>query len=580
MKSMTQNKQLIVVQNVEGNSETVAEVITYNNIEYTPKVSVIIPVYNVEKYLRECLDSVLKQTLREIEVICVDDGSTDSSLNILKEYAAKDSRMTVVRQDNLRAGVARNAGLALAKGEYVTFLDSDDFFESEMLEECYNRLKKDQSDVCIFSARKIDYSINEVLDMPWLCPKENTVLDIDEIKGEIIAKTSPNCWNKLFSRRVVETYNIRFQSIANANDVYFSYLACAVSKRISVIPKQFVNYRFNTGHQITTKLSQVSPLNIYYALSQLKEDIQKIKGEGFFTEGFYKKCIDLSKYQRLKNYLGFESNKGTYRQLFSADSVYLFDKAFKPAAVVFSADDSCVQSLIASISSVQAHLPQDSACRVFILHEGLSEHYKTKLRKLSTYSVSIELIDVAPYLEKYHLYERTHSLRKTYYKFLIPHIFKSEIRVLYIDSDVDVCANIINLFQEDLKQNIIATTQSTLTEAGVMMFNIQVWTRMGLVSKCLNLAPKYNHSWNSDRDILNEICAGRIHFFPREWKVYHKRKKSCFSLLKQYMFFPYYILRLQKLRKKRLGMTSKVYRARAQDIITNKHPTEHDKGNQ
>lgn len=96
-------------------------------MEGQPKVSVIIPVYNAEKYLRECLDSVVNQTLEEIEVICVDDGSTDGSLDILYEYEEKDSRVKVLKQKNQHAGVARNAGIDIAQGEYVHFLDSDDY---------------------------------------------------------------------------------------------------------------------------------------------------------------------------------------------------------------------------------------------------------------------------------------------------------------------------------------------------------------------------------------------------------------------------------------------------------------------
>ena len=94
------------------------------------KVSVIIPVYNVEKYLRECIDSILNQTLRDLELICVDDGSTDGSLEILHEYEKADSRVKVLTQHNMGAGAARNKGLAIATGEYLSFLDSDDFFAS------------------------------------------------------------------------------------------------------------------------------------------------------------------------------------------------------------------------------------------------------------------------------------------------------------------------------------------------------------------------------------------------------------------------------------------------------------------
>ena len=98
-----------------------------------PKVSVIIPVYNVEKYLGPCLDSILGQTLNNIEVICVDDGSTDRSLDILREYEKRDARVKVLTQPNTNAGAARNKGIQQARGEYLSFLDSDDHFDPTML---------------------------------------------------------------------------------------------------------------------------------------------------------------------------------------------------------------------------------------------------------------------------------------------------------------------------------------------------------------------------------------------------------------------------------------------------------------
>ena len=110
-----------------------------------PKVSVIIPVYNVEKYLGPCLDSILGQTLNNIEVICVDDGSTDRSLDILREYEKRDARVKVLTQPNTNAGAARNKGIQQARGEYLSFLDSDDHFDPTMLEKCAARM--DQTDL-------------------------------------------------------------------------------------------------------------------------------------------------------------------------------------------------------------------------------------------------------------------------------------------------------------------------------------------------------------------------------------------------------------------------------------------------
>lgn len=111
-------------------------------MEQSPKVSVIIPVYNAEKYLRECLDSVVNQTLKEIEIICVDDGSTDGSLTILREYRKKDKRVKVLTQANEGVSAARNRGLLSACGEFVAFLDSDDYIEISAYEISYKEAKK------------------------------------------------------------------------------------------------------------------------------------------------------------------------------------------------------------------------------------------------------------------------------------------------------------------------------------------------------------------------------------------------------------------------------------------------------
>ena len=114
------------------------------------KVSVILPVYNASDYLHQCMDSIVGQTLKDIEIICVDDGSTDNSLDILKEYEQKDKRVKVIQQKNAGAGAARNNGLSIATGEYLSFLDSDDFFEPDMLEKAYEKAKGSNAQIVVF----------------------------------------------------------------------------------------------------------------------------------------------------------------------------------------------------------------------------------------------------------------------------------------------------------------------------------------------------------------------------------------------------------------------------------------------
>ena len=107
-----------------------------------PKISILVPIYNVEKYLRECLDSILNQTLKDIEIICINDGSTDSSLEILNEYSSKDSRVKIINKANSGYGASMNKGLEAASGEYIGIVESDDFIKTTMFEDLYNIAEK------------------------------------------------------------------------------------------------------------------------------------------------------------------------------------------------------------------------------------------------------------------------------------------------------------------------------------------------------------------------------------------------------------------------------------------------------
>lgn len=135
-------------------------------------VSVIIPVFNAEKYLSQCLDSIVNQTLTNIEIICVDDGSTDTSFQILKEYEEKDSRVIVLSKSNAGAGTARNEGLKIAKGKYLSFLDADDFFERNMLECAYGKAEQDNADICIFESDLYDVVTKNGTYCDWSFKRE------------------------------------------------------------------------------------------------------------------------------------------------------------------------------------------------------------------------------------------------------------------------------------------------------------------------------------------------------------------------------------------------------------------------
>lgn len=140
---------LKLLKKLKGNNMNDVKIIKAAEINYTPKVSVIIPVYNVEPYLRQCLDSVINQTLKDIEIICVDDGSTDNSLSILKEYAQIDNRITVLSRKNIGVGFSRNEGIDLASGNYIAFMDPDDFYpNNKVLELMWSNAVKHKAKIC------------------------------------------------------------------------------------------------------------------------------------------------------------------------------------------------------------------------------------------------------------------------------------------------------------------------------------------------------------------------------------------------------------------------------------------------
>lgn len=243
-----------------------------------PKISVVIPAYNGEKYLRQCLNTVINQTLREIEIICIDAGSTDNTLEILKEFEQKDSRVRVCAKERLDAGAARNIGLSMANGEYLAFWDSDDFFDKEALQETYAKIKDEQSDILVFYSRQFDMRTGQFKDMPWSlridqCPQHRPFTPSDMPK--FIFNTFQNwTWNKLFRRDFIQNNNIVFQEIERTNDMAFTCQALAMAQRISILPKTYITYRIGTGTSLQ-QTNDLSPTSFWNAYIETKRRLQE-----------------------------------------------------------------------------------------------------------------------------------------------------------------------------------------------------------------------------------------------------------------------------------------------------------------
>ena len=211
------------------------------------KVSIIIPVYNAEKYLGKCLESLLSQTLQEMEIICVDDGSSDGSPEILKRFQERDGRVRILTQENQYAGAARNNGMKEAQGEYLLFLDADDFFENTLLEKVYNQGKKMEADIVLFGAKQYNDKTGIVSPASWYfkrdaLPRENPFSGKTE-NTDVFALVTPAPWTKLFRREFVEKQGLSFQGLQNSNDVYFVLTALALAEKITYVDEELVFYR-------------------------------------------------------------------------------------------------------------------------------------------------------------------------------------------------------------------------------------------------------------------------------------------------------------------------------------------------
>lgn len=213
------------------------------------KVSVVIPVYNVEKFLGECLDSIVNQSLEDIEIICINDGSTDNSLNILNDYAKKDNRIIISSQKNGGHAVATNKGMKMAKGKYLYLMDSDDILELTALEETYKYAEQKNADVVLFQSMNYDndenkyykselYSMDSVADFIG-----DSVVNFEDL-GELIFKIPVTPWSKLYNNSFIKKINVKFPEGLIFDDNVFFWDILFNAERIVFLKKYLFTRRW------------------------------------------------------------------------------------------------------------------------------------------------------------------------------------------------------------------------------------------------------------------------------------------------------------------------------------------------
>ena len=259
------------------------------------KISVIVPVYNVEKYLRKCLDSITSQNLKEVEIIVVNDCSPDGSLKIIQEYIKKDKRITLVNKEkNEGLASARNSGLEIAKGEYILHIDSDDWIEQNYFKDMYELAIKNNADIIVsdfytdYSGKKLTYRVDQYGEIGQDLDKRRAIENLG--KG----KAAYAVWNKLVKKEIYEKNKIKFlDGISAGDDLLVTPILFYNSSKIIKLSKAYLHYMQNEN-SITKKPKYSSLFDVCHSINKLEE---------FFKDKGYEEFLKNLRFGFIKSYI-------------------------------------------------------------------------------------------------------------------------------------------------------------------------------------------------------------------------------------------------------------------------------------
>jgi len=263
------------------------------------KISVIIPIFNTGKFLNKCLNSLLNQSLTNIEIICVDDGSTDNSLKILKSYENKDERVKVFTQKNNCAGAARNLGISYAKGKYILFVDSDDWFEEDGFKLLYDKAEQLNVDLLLFDS--IEHKINnQFKERKYFNNNEddfsNLVFDYHYKNNKLVMNSFFVPWSKLYRTKFLLDKDIKFSEIPLFEDMFFNVTVTTLASKIAYYPKILYHYNRLNSSSITSDIK-------YDAKALIIVDIYKSIENFLRKNDFYEELEFNYIFSKIKEYI-------------------------------------------------------------------------------------------------------------------------------------------------------------------------------------------------------------------------------------------------------------------------------------
>lgn len=431
------------------------------------KITVIVPVYNVENYLRKCLDSIITQTYKNIEIVVVNDGSTDASGEICKEFAEMDHRITYIEQENAGLSAARDTGLNNMSGNYVTFVDSDDWIELDYVETLYKKITEYQADIAVGNY----YSFNESEGMFYFNILGNSYYEkvYDNVSifenlyetQEMRSFALISAWGKLYKARLFE--QLRFDMGKLGEDGYLNQKVYLLSEKVIYLNKSLYAYRIRKGSLSNGQASGLSDTATY------KEFEMK---------------------QRLLNQL-------------------LRQESSEKKAIVLAANYAYVDQVLTTIKSICYH---NRSLRFYLIHSDFPNEWIKQLNKRLE-KFDSEIINCRVTSEQISCYKSDISYT-VFLRYFIAD-FVQEDKALYLDCDLLVTKNLDDLFVTDLQGYPLAAVRDfggrayfgqEIFNAGVLLVNNAFWKKENMTQKLIDLTNEWhNKVEQADQSILNML---------------------------------------------------------------------------